>query len=497
MSISDRVLSGRLLTRNVIWNLLGSGLPLLVALWAIPLLVTGMGTDRFGLLTIIWMGVGYFSLFDLGIGRALTKLVAERLGDGREAELPSLIQTGQRLMFLLGLCAALFVAFLTPWLAQELLNIPEDLVQEVLFSFWLLAASLPFVVSTAGFIGILQAHQKTSQIVAIRIPLGILNFVGPVLALTITPSLVATTLVLCVTRSLAWLAFRRLCRPFTTAEQPFTGLKRAPALALLSFGGWVTASNIIGPMMVYFDRFFIGALLSMTAVTYYTTPYEVITRIWIFPEALGSVMFPALTTALVVNSERARNLFGVAARALLIVIFIPASLAILFAPEALRLWLGQEFALASTSVLRWLAAGVFINCLARLPSMTLQCTGRPDLNAKLHMAELPVYLLVLWLLIQDYGIVGAAMAWTARIAVDTWLLFFLSMRQIPELRAEKLQTMFITIGATLVLAVLPLFQPIWLKICVAVIILVAGGGFAVREIILLRTRSVIGDPVNF
>ena len=47
---------------------------------------------------------------------------------------------------------------------------------------------------------------------------------------------------------------------------------------LLSFGSWVTISNIVGPLMIYFDRFVIGALLTMTAVAYYTTPFDVVTR---------------------------------------------------------------------------------------------------------------------------------------------------------------------------------------------------------------------------
>ncbi len=88
--------SGRQLSRNIIWNLLGSGAPLLVAIVAIPILIEGMGLVRFGVLTIAWMVVGYFSLFDLGLGRALTKLVAEKLGhsqNNENNEIPPLIWT--------------------------------------------------------------------------------------------------------------------------------------------------------------------------------------------------------------------------------------------------------------------------------------------------------------------------------------------------------------------------------------------------------------------
>src|SRR5215471_13808988 len=70
--------SGRLLARNTVWNLLGQILPMTVGLVAIPILVRGIGVARFGVLSLASVLIGYFSLFDRGIGRALTKLVAEK-----------------------------------------------------------------------------------------------------------------------------------------------------------------------------------------------------------------------------------------------------------------------------------------------------------------------------------------------------------------------------------------------------------------------------------
>src|SRR5947207_611833 len=94
--------SGRLLARNTVWNLVGSGAPMLVAVFCIPILIRGLGTDRFGVLTLAWALVGYASLFDLGLGRALTQLVARKLGAGEEREIPSLAWTSLLLMLLLG-----------------------------------------------------------------------------------------------------------------------------------------------------------------------------------------------------------------------------------------------------------------------------------------------------------------------------------------------------------------------------------------------------------
>jgi len=493
----NHLLSGRLLARNAAWSLFGNVVPLLVALWAVPRLIRGMGTDRFGLLAMVWMGIGYFSLFDLGTGRALTKLVAERLGEGREAELPPLIAIGLKLMFALGLIAALVVAAGTPWLTGSVLHIPPKLAHEAAWSFWILAATLPFVVSTAGLIGILQAHQRFAGIALVRVPTGIMNFLGPVLALVVTPSLIATTVVLAGIRLAAWIAYLWLSRQLRPPSSTGIVATRAAIRELLSFGGWVTVSNIIGPLMVYCDRFVIGAMLTMTAVAYYTTPYDVVSRLSVISGALVSVLFPAFTMALTGNRERTRLIFATAARIVLVVMFVPLALIMLFAPEALRLWLNPAFALASSPVLRWLAVGVLINSLALLPYALLQGKGRPDITGKLHMIELPFYALILWSLVKDFGVVGAAASWTIRVVIDTAALFVLGVIHVPEVRHAQLYTVVLTVGVASFLAALALPQALWLKSVIAFVIVAGGAGWMLKELSSMsRGRRMGGPAVN-
>ena len=102
-TIARRLTAGPLLARNTIWNLVGAGAPLLVALVSIPLLIQGMGTDRFGLLTLSWVVIGYFSFFDLGLGWALTKLVSDRIGSGRAEEIPPVAWTALGVAVLTGI----------------------------------------------------------------------------------------------------------------------------------------------------------------------------------------------------------------------------------------------------------------------------------------------------------------------------------------------------------------------------------------------------------
>jgi O-antigen/teichoic acid export membrane protein len=122
-----------------------------------------------------------------------------------------------------------------------------------------------------------------------------------------------------------------------------------------------------------------------------------------------------------------------------LILFPLTVLFVTFSREGLTVWVGAEFAAQSTRVLQWLAVGVFINCLAHVPFALVQAAGRPDWTAKLHLIELPFYLVGVWWLIHARGIEGAAMAWTARVAVDAAILFVMARRLLPECGALPAQ----------------------------------------------------------
>jgi O-antigen/teichoic acid export membrane protein len=107
--------------------------------------------------------------------------------------------------------------------------------------------------------------------------------------------------------------------------------------------------------------------------------------------------------------------------------------AMLFAREGLTVWVGASFAAKSFVVLEWLAAGILINSIAHVPSSMIQAIGRPEVNAKIHTLELPVYLVLAWLLIAHYGILGAAIAWVIRAAIDTTCFFIAGYRVMPTM----------------------------------------------------------------
>ncbi len=430
--LTSHLTSGRLLARNTIWNLLGLLLPLAVGVLAVPLLIRGMGVARFGLLSLAWIIVGYFSLFDLGIGRALTKVVADRLGTNEETSIPPMAWTSLLLMLLLGVCAGVLTLAIAPWLVHRAIKIPEELQTEALHGFYLLATSIPMVTVTSGLRGILEAQQRFRVLSFIRIPMSTFSFAGPLLVLPFRHDLVSVIGVLVLGRLIACLAHLLACfHAMPTLRQGFTpNLSLVRPLLLL--GSWMTISNLVSPIIVYLDRFLIGALLSVSAVAAYTVPFDMVTRLTVVPGAVAGVLFPAFALSLVKDPNRTALLLGRGVKYIFLVVFPVILTIIVFAPEGLRLWLGNTLTANSAFVLRWLAVGVFVSCLAQLPFNLIQSAGKPSITATIQLVELLPYVLGLFLLVWAYGIEGAAVAWAARVTVDAGLMFFFAYRQLPR-----------------------------------------------------------------
>jgi O-antigen/teichoic acid export membrane protein len=447
----------RQVARNVGFNLAGVLIPMVAAVVAIPLLVAGLGAERFGLLTLTWLVIGYFGLFDLGLSRALAQLVAERLGAEREDEIPAVVWTGLALTLGFSLVGALLLALLAPWLVYRVLEVPPALEREGVAVFRIIAGVLPFVIGSTALAGVLEARQRFDLLNALRVPLGIFAYVAPLCVLPFSHGLVPIVLALAAGRMVGWAAHLALCLRVFPRLRAGVELRAAIVPRLLSFGGWMTVSNLVSPLMSYLDRFLVGGLLSMAAVAHYATPYEVTSRLILPSIAVAGALFPLFAAGYAADRAATATLFARGVVAAGGVTFAIALGLTAFAHEGLLLWLGADFARASTGALQWLALGLFLNGVAQIPFGLLQAAARPDLAAKLHLIELPLYLVLVVVLTREFGISGTAAAWTMRVAVDAVALLVLAGRRFPagELRLARIAAWVAAAVLALGLARLP------------------------------------------
>ncbi|NYZ17546.1 flippase [Azospirillum sp. RWY-5-1] len=417
--------------RNTIWNLLGEGLPMLAALLSIPLLVGGIGLERFGALTLVWALLGWLMVLDLGLARALIQTVAERRGRRDGAGVAGIVRPALALMGLVGVAGGAVVAAASGPLAGWLAHGSALVAGELRTTLFIVAAIVPVALVSAALRGVLEAHQEFRRVNLVKMTVGVLNYLSPVAVLPFTDSLAAVIAAIAAGRLAGAAAYGWLCLRVVPGLASRPRGPREPLRPLFTLGAWMTLNNLLGPLMTYADRFVLAGLVPVAAVAFYTTPFELVVRLLFIPAALSGVLFPTAAGLFRQEPAALRRILdlGVAAIA---GVFLPVlAAAVLLGGPALDLWLGPAFAAQGGPVLAVLALGVLFNAMAYVPYALIHGTGRMDVTAWLQLAELPVYLGALWLLVGAYGPLGAAIAWTARTGVDLLLLLLLFGRLAP------------------------------------------------------------------
>ena len=444
--------------RNTAWNFAGRAGPIVVALFATPYLLRAFGDTRWGVFTLALSLIGIFGIFDFGLGRALTRTIAERVGAGREDQAASLVLTGMLALAALGLGGAVLASCLSGLWVDSGLRIPPDLRGEVRLSLYVLCASAPLVILNAAMWGVIAAYQKFRAANLINVPILAMYYLGPLAVLQVWDSLVAAMLVLVGCRLAMTVAYWRLCLrampSLRVASVNFRGLR-----PLLRLGGWMTVSNLAFPVVAYADRFVIASVLSAAQTGYYSTPLDLVGRFSIVSVAVMGTVFPAMAGSYRIDPGNTVALFRRSILAIAAMVF-PACLAVItFNLPLLTFWLGGDFAAEAASVLPWLGFGALFMCVDSVAAGLIDGIGRPDVNAKLSLLELVLYVpLLIWLL-SAFGLRGAAMAWAARCCADTLVRLWLAGRLYPAVAPALRQIVPTLLGAAILLAFLLLLPP--------------------------------------
>lgn len=412
------------LVRNAIWNLSGQVLPLIAAILVIPLLLRLMGVEGFGLVTIIWTLIGYFSLFDFGLGRALTKFVAMELGQQNPQAIPNLIATAMTLLAVLGITMACLIWLSVPWMVANVLKPRASDPAEVVFAFQLAALVIPFVVINVGLRAVLEGLLRFDLTNLIRVPFGLFTIISPAVVAYLGYGLPAVVLAIGLGILIAMLGYAVLLKTTTSRFNIQTGrVHWSISKKLLSFGGWISVSNFVAPVIFHLDRFVISAILSVGVMAYYVAPYEAVTKTLILSSAIAGSLFPVFSKLSGAN-ERSHMAIMLTGTRVVVALMVPVlSVAACFGYELLELWVGREVAINGSRPLLFLSVGVFFNAIAYMPYTLVQASGRADLVAKIQLLQVPIYPLLLWFAVSQWHLEGAAVVWVGRAFFEMAIFF--------------------------------------------------------------------------
>lgn len=429
--------SGRRVTSNALLNLSTGLLLLVLNLLVIPLLLAEYGLELFGVLSATWMILANLSWLDLGLSRATAAFVARDLGAGDIKRAMQWARASGIALLLLGLIGAAIILTAAPHLASALKVSPERQAN-VTLSLQIFALALPVDFLGRSLVGTLQAWQRFKWLNFNDLVNGIATVLayggGALLRFSFVEITLALLAVRLLTFTLNLVAVLRLAP--STASLPFHLRDALSKLrAMTRFGAWLSLSALLGALLLYFDRWMIGILIGVAALTYYAVPMGVLSRLFLFPQSVVTTLFPALSSLHSRSEWDVINDYFVRSHRYVSLMLAPAAFFLfVWSHELLALWISTEFAASAASILRILIVGFAIGLLAPLSGALLDASGRPDLIAKIYLVQVPLNIGLVYFLTSSAGVVGAALSFVLRCCFETVTIWAVLFRVLPDMR---------------------------------------------------------------
>src|ERR1700722_15090827 len=163
---------------NTLANLAGFGLPIIVSFLVVPRYLSLVGQARYGVLLIVWIMLGYFGVFDLGLGRATTHEMAQT--DPADPEDGSAVfWTATAINAVMGVIGGLILLPVAYVLVKYAFKEPPELKREVIDSLPFLACAVPLVTIGSVFSGALQGRERFFASNTINVIYGLLFQLAP------------------------------------------------------------------------------------------------------------------------------------------------------------------------------------------------------------------------------------------------------------------------------------------------------------------------------
>ena len=448
------------LKRSATLNFIGGILPMFVALVTTPIYLHYIGAARYGVLAIVWMVQGYFGFLDLGLSSATSNRIAQ-LGEEPHREREAVLWTALILNAALGLAGGVALYGLMHVLLSYF-DMGPDLRNELLPALPCVACLVPLSNLISVFNGALVGRERfgTLNVVTLPVtlmyqlvPLGAALLFGPNLRYLVYGTLVAGIAALLVTAFAVWRVF-----PLRLAAGP----RRDLVGKLFSYGAWISVTSLAQPLLETADRLMIGHALGPQAVTYYQVPFNLAGRVRIFPSVIVRTLFPRLSA---LDAASAAALSSSSIRGLAAALTPMTVFGIFLMHPFLSLWVGQDFAARAASVGETILVGIWLTSIASLAACHLQAIGKPGIVARFQAYEMLPFFALLWWMLQHFGVLGAALAWSARCLLDGVLLLHAARLDARPTRMLAVPALIIALAYVGTLAFAPLTWPaivVWL-----------------------------------
>jgi O-antigen/teichoic acid export membrane protein len=397
--------------------LANSGIVLLTQMWSLilafsttPYIIKKLGTDAYGILSLIVVLVGYLSFLDLGFSWGLIKYVAEFNAKDDKDSIKKTVATTLFIFFYLGLFASLLLIFSAGWITENIFNIPDSFLLEATRAIRISAIGFFFTFFLSVYSSLFKGIQRFDLSSITQSVFSTFYVIGTVIILYHNKGLI----------QIVWLSLSLSCFALIVhiilANRLFPGIPLVPRFhknyfkLLANFSLFSMLSRLGMLAIFYTDKFFVSYFLPISLLSYYIVPFNLAQKINFMGSNIASVAMPLASEKMSLNQMGDYKItYYRAAKILWLLTLAPTLILIVFSDKILQLWIGPEFASRGTWPLIFLASGYFLISVASLDAVSIEGAGKPRVTALFLIITGVMNLILSPFLTKFYGITGTAL----------------------------------------------------------------------------------------
>jgi O-antigen/teichoic acid export membrane protein len=409
------------------WNVASLVALLAVSIAVLPVYWDWLGDSRFALLSIIWTTLAIGSVLDFGLSRAVTREVALIANEGEVGVQPEhfarCVSSGVLVGAVYAVLASLLVGMgLWAYLVATAGKFEWGACLVVLAA---LSTSLAFICNCilAVFDGLREAKRAAlfriwGVIATLGLPVMLYQFgigfgLEGILAITVLSRLVMLV---------------ALCRILSRFVELSAGsVTNSNVRGFIRTGKWLTLSNVVSICMTHSDRYVIGYYKEPAQIVAFSLAADLIQRGVGVLSLVSTSAFPffARTGDTRASAENTRT-------ALCLVLLLGLSagcIAYLTVDVLLQYWLSRENVRDIAQVFKIMLVGWLASGLSHVFLASSHGYGDSRTPALAHMLQAIVFVPTIFVVVPTYGVIGAAVIWSARAIVDSLMQVWICLKK--------------------------------------------------------------------
>lgn len=403
------------LRRNVIANYFGQGWTALIQFAFVPLYLSYLGVEAFGLIGIFTMLQAWMVLLDLGMTPTLNREMARFTAGSHSARsINDLLRTLELICIAMAAGIVLVIWGASGWLASDWLKpgaLPASSVADAIALMGIVIA-LRFIegIYRGALMG-LQRHVFFNAFNAVNVTLraagavAVLIWVSPTIEAFFIWQACASLLAVA---GLALATHRTLPGTDTVARFSTQAL-----LDVRHFAGGMIATTLLALLLTQIDKVLLSRLISLEAFGHYTLAATVASALTLLVVPVTQAVYPRFTElADSASTSELAGLYHRSARTVTVICAPPAMILLMMPDALLKAWTQDvHLSLEVAPILALLSLGTFLNLLMHVPYMLQLAFGWSSFAVKVNAVAVVVFIPAILWAVPRYGAEGAAWVW--------------------------------------------------------------------------------------